>query len=360
VLQRWAHSHECRRRNEGRSVGVAAYRSLMSATPRNSPCPCGSGTKFKRCCMGRIERAGHALREHDRVGHDVVAWASEQHGESLDRLLSPSWPDRWRYRGRLWEQLFGTWAISDADPGDGGPPLARRYAERADLGAETREVARRIADARLELLRVRSVVPGAWIELEPLDGGEVTRAMSPTVSTSVAAGALMLARVMAGPPEPSLWGPVPTFPGGDERKWRARLAAHDPSSPQSGLELLRFDPEDHAEPLHEGLALVSAEWAVEDDELVCEDLALAPGVQELGREIGGGDDAWTFAWLALPGAAPDLGGCADDDRRIEAARIVVEPHRLVVRASAPALLREIGTWLIANVEGLALPLARAA
>jgi hypothetical protein len=72
----------------------------MSATPRNSPCPCGSGTKFKRCCLGRIERARHAHREHDRVGRDVVAWASEQHGESLDRLLSPSWPDRSRYRGR--------------------------------------------------------------------------------------------------------------------------------------------------------------------------------------------------------------------------------------------------------------------
>jgi hypothetical protein len=339
------------------SVGTGAYRSRMSATPRNSPCPCGSGAKFKRCCLVRIERAVQAQRKHDRVGHDMLAWTWEEHGELLDRLLAPSWAERWRYRGPLWDQLFGTWAISDADPGDGGPPLARRYVARDDLATEDREVARRIADARLELLRVRGVVPGAWIDLEPLDGGEVTRAMSAIVSTGLGAGELVLARVMAGPPEPSLWGPVRGFPGADERKWRARLAASSPA----GLELLRLDPEDHAEPLPEGVELVSAEWAVEDDDLVCDDLGRAPGVEELGIEIGRGDDTWAFAWLAAPDAgAADLAGWDGDDGRIEAARLVVEPNRLLVHTSTPALLREIGAWLTLNVAGLAAPFVRAA
>jgi hypothetical protein len=106
---------------------------------------------------------------------------------------------------------------------------------------------------------------------------------------------------------------------------------------------------------------VSAEWVIEDDELVCEDLADAPGVQELGLEIGGGEDAWAYAWLASPktGAA-DLGGWDGDDGRIDAARLVVEPGRVVVRTSAPALLSEIGAWLAVNVDGLAPPLALAA
>jgi hypothetical protein len=34
------------------------YQMLSTAQPpgRNSPCPCGSGKKFKKCCMGRLER----------------------------------------------------------------------------------------------------------------------------------------------------------------------------------------------------------------------------------------------------------------------------------------------------------------
>ena len=331
----------------------------MSVTPRNSPCPCGSGVKFKRCCLVRIERAASAQREHDRVGRDMSAWAWEEHGELLDRLLAPSWPDRWRYRGPLWEQLFGTWAISDADPGDGGPPLARRYAGRGDLEAGARDVARRIADARLDLLRVRRVVPGAWIELEPLrrrgnasdepDGVKRRRRRRAGARTrhGRSSGAFVV-------------GPVRTFPGADERKWRARIAAQHATPPEPALELLRFEPEDHAEPLPDGVELVSAEWVVEDDDLVCEDLAEAPGVQGLGLEIGG-DGAWAYAWLASPetGAA-DLAGWDAGDGRIDAARLVVERHRVVVRTSAPALLSEIGAWLAVSVDGLVRHLAHAA
>lgn len=35
------------------STAEPAARSLAgSRTPRNAPCPCGSGKKFKRCCLG--------------------------------------------------------------------------------------------------------------------------------------------------------------------------------------------------------------------------------------------------------------------------------------------------------------------
>jgi uncharacterized protein YecA (UPF0149 family) len=30
-----------------------------SATGRNKPCPCGSGVKFKKCCLPRIQKERH-------------------------------------------------------------------------------------------------------------------------------------------------------------------------------------------------------------------------------------------------------------------------------------------------------------
>src|SRR4051812_37386644 len=37
---------------------------------RNAPCPCGSGRKYKRCCLGRDADAAHAMR---LVGGDPKA-----------------------------------------------------------------------------------------------------------------------------------------------------------------------------------------------------------------------------------------------------------------------------------------------
>ena len=31
---------------------------------RNNPCPCGSGRKYKRCCLGRAAREALAWKQH--------------------------------------------------------------------------------------------------------------------------------------------------------------------------------------------------------------------------------------------------------------------------------------------------------
>lgn len=38
----------------------------MSKTGRNSPCPCGSGRKYKRCCLASDQRAATERREQQR------------------------------------------------------------------------------------------------------------------------------------------------------------------------------------------------------------------------------------------------------------------------------------------------------
>jgi tetratricopeptide (TPR) repeat protein len=43
----------------------------MSNVGRNDPCPCGSGKKFKRCCLGRIEE--QARLERARVEQELAS-----------------------------------------------------------------------------------------------------------------------------------------------------------------------------------------------------------------------------------------------------------------------------------------------
>lgn len=47
-------------------------------TGRNDPCPCGSGLKYKRCCMERDQAAEHALLARAAAAAAETATAKEQ------------------------------------------------------------------------------------------------------------------------------------------------------------------------------------------------------------------------------------------------------------------------------------------
>jgi len=53
---------------------------MMNQTGRNDPCPCGSGKKYKRCCLARDQQADSAARATAQT-----AAAAEQ--EELDAML---------------------------------------------------------------------------------------------------------------------------------------------------------------------------------------------------------------------------------------------------------------------------------
>ena len=45
----------------------------MSKTGRNDPCPCGSGKKYKRCCLEKDEAAASAAREAERASRPTTS-----------------------------------------------------------------------------------------------------------------------------------------------------------------------------------------------------------------------------------------------------------------------------------------------
>jgi len=54
----------------------------VTATGRNDPCPCGSGKKYKQCCLRKDEAKARVAREKAEAQAPVPAEAAEAaHGE---------------------------------------------------------------------------------------------------------------------------------------------------------------------------------------------------------------------------------------------------------------------------------------
>ena len=103
--------------------------------------------------------------------------------------------------------LARTWVLSDRVL-PCGETLTQLYAQRTDLVSREREISQRIAAARLGLLLVTNVEPGRAIELDHLTREQAVSVISHNFSRSVRPGKIILGRVMAGPPAPTVWGPV--------------------------------------------------------------------------------------------------------------------------------------------------------
>lgn len=177
--------------------------------PRNAPCPCGSGRKFKRCCADAVANPALTARKHDRVGARIQAWALEHHRAEMQAAFEEiTAGHKDAVLGDVDVQLIASWMHNDREL-PGGGTAAQRYAARRDLHTDERDIAARIATARLGLLRVLRAMPGRWIELHDLTGGDdLVRAISHDVSRSARPDTVLVGRLMDGPPAPSLWGPV--------------------------------------------------------------------------------------------------------------------------------------------------------
>jgi hypothetical protein len=202
----------------------------LSETPRNAPCPCGSSRKFKRCCADALGNPAVTARKHDSVGARIQAWAFEHHRAEMQAALEEITAGHDDVvLGDLDLQLIASWMHIDRQL-PGGGTAAQRYAARWDLHPDEGDIAARIAAARLGLLRVLRVMPGRWIDLHDLAGGDdVVRVISHDVSRSARPDAVLIGRLMDGPPAPSLWGPVGFLDRDDGRELAGLLKSYGDS-----------------------------------------------------------------------------------------------------------------------------------
>ena len=119
---------------------------------RNDLCPCGSGRKFKRCCLERLELVARELRARDELVDDVVAWLRAEHEQTIREAVGETTWIR-VLGGATGRSMSLVWALNDYLPEDGGPSLMARYAERPELTPPARAIARGLAEARLAVER---------------------------------------------------------------------------------------------------------------------------------------------------------------------------------------------------------------
>lgn len=301
---------------------------------RNEPCPCGSGTKYKRCCLQRIDAVARELRDRDVLLADVIDWVKDEHEQALEDASSETTLIR-MLRGRIGRNMSLVWALNDFAPRDGGLSLMSRFAARGDLDPSEREIAQGLAEARLDIYRVRAVTAGVGIELEALAGGTPVQILADGRLGDLDIGDILVARIVRTTSTPTLWGLAAHFEGGNERRWLARLATLPGDHAQAGLILLGFHPDDAAEPLPDGLELPATAWPIDDDEAVLEALEDEQLLECIGEAIPSG---WAFSWLdEATCSIPDLGGWREDDR-IEVARLLVCEREMTVVSGDPRTL----------------------
>jgi hypothetical protein len=170
---------------------------------RNDPCPCGSGRKYKKCCLGRDEDARAAGPERDAGG---AAQRSHELDGRLLRELSDfavrSFGAEWlRFLEDFFDpeaaiQLSAHWSVYHQRVR--GETVADRYleaharrlsrAERAWLDAQRA--------AWLSVWEVTDVAPGEGMTLRDLLSGEGRRVREASGSRTAVVRDAMLARVV--------------------------------------------------------------------------------------------------------------------------------------------------------------------
>ncbi|MEJ7891334.1 MAG: SEC-C domain-containing protein [Solirubrobacteraceae bacterium] len=211
---------------------------------RNSPCSCGSGRKFKRCCLDAAASGRAAARAADAVAERIQRWSLTKFEPELRAAL-----EEFAGPGRALDEdeidLFATWFHSDRELASGGTP-AERYASRPELSGAERGAAARIAAARLALLRVIACEPGRSMLLEDVQDGRRIAVRSTTVSRDAVRWDLLLGRPLEGDPA-ILWGATRIIEASEEPELLAELERRGGGHPSrlsgaDALGLIRFLP----------------------------------------------------------------------------------------------------------------------
>ena len=282
------------------------------------------------------------LRDRDALLAKLIDWVKDEHEGTLEDAGRETTLVR-MLRGRTGRSMSSAWALCDFAPADGGPPLMSRFLATAELDGTEREIARGLAAARLDVYHVHSAAAGATIELVSLTDGTHVHVFADGGFELLDIGETLVARIVRNTSIATAWGLGARFDGEHERRWRARIDELPSSRAQAALILLRFHPDDAAEPLPDGRDLHSVTWRVGDDDVILEALEEDDALECIGEHIPSG---WAFAWLDDAGCGSfDLGGWLEDDD-IEVARLIVRERELTVVSADHDVLAS----LIAHVE----------
>jgi hypothetical protein len=181
----------------------------MGSVGRNEPCPCGSGRKYKKCCLGTGGVAPYTQADRDAALQRLLR---EIHPDDVEAARERFWgkhlPLRERWKDavllEMAENVFQFWMFFDELEGD--ETLAEFLLdEDRDMSPGERRYLEMGRASAMRLYEVVGVEPGAGLTLrDVLDGGDI-RVRERSGSRSLHTWDLVAARVMqkgaSGQPE---------------------------------------------------------------------------------------------------------------------------------------------------------------
>ena len=145
----------------------------MRKSGRNDPCPCGSGKKYKRCCLDR-DRSGPATTREERASalSRLTQFAEERLGLEEDVAYEEfygRWEDRVDELDDDWTQLsdaaFDMWFLFDYRMDAGGRVVDLFLAGDPPLGAGERAYLEQLRGTAMRLYEIVDLSPGASVDL---------------------------------------------------------------------------------------------------------------------------------------------------------------------------------------------------
>ncbi len=176
----------------------------MANVGRNDPCPCGSGKKYKRCCLRKEAEEGARARElEDRevalaLLNDFIDRfvSTEEVTEAIEEFWTRK-PDEFaRSEGHQRNSVdaFNGWFWFDRPTSRGSTP-AEELIGYPQIAPGVRHYLERMSKSSMQPWEVVDVVPGRTITLrQPLEGVDVT-VNEKTGSRTITRGSFLAARV---------------------------------------------------------------------------------------------------------------------------------------------------------------------
>ncbi len=161
----------------------------MSKPGRNEPCPCGSGKKFKKCCLlaGRAsgpepDRASYTGAERLSALAQLDRFIEDRLGPEDDTALEAFWGRYLDHPGELDERTrrqsddaFDMWLAFDVTLDDGRLVVDRFLEEHPGLSSGERAYLRTLAGTAMHLYEVVAALPGVSLTVrDVLEGDQVT------------------------------------------------------------------------------------------------------------------------------------------------------------------------------------------
>jgi hypothetical protein len=351
----------------------------MPTIGRNDPCPCGSGKKYKRCCLARAAAEERESASHQSAAARALAWLDDHHGAAVAAAtdadlgsyahLSPDQQARVAHLREMMLLNSSEWLLAEGEIEVGCEP---RRALDLVLGpggplleAGEREWLEALAREPLVLLEIQEAEPGRglWVKNVFDPGGERLWVVERSASRQLRTWDLLGARLIPWQDHWKLSGCVYPFDRSDLPALRSAIAPmlRSPATKKSTaaaarmagwvlrqlwLQLTLEPPRglDNIQIVDTGsgapILLVTDHYRIVDRERLAQALAAQPDVEDDGR--GG--------WVRFE----ELG---DEVRRSLVSLEVVGGDRLKAFARTQRRADTGRTWL-ADVVGGSLELLR--